>query len=215
MQYEAHPPEQLATNPRLATDVDWHGRPERPGGARYKSAEDAVDAYLRLLSSLEGVAIDYQEVYTSEGAGTKPGPGDARTTELVYLVGVFRDTCDRVAVDQWRVWTMIRRHRLSLREAATAESKKQRAEVRACPHLEALGEWEARYGHEVPDGADQPYRAAQDVAGISHDTARRYRDHVDSQVEQILVGDGAMGGPSVRTDAEMRDRHQRRHGDAA
>lgn len=211
----------LEDDVRYSTESDdW-----RPTG-RFVSANHAVSVYLKLTGQLEGLpAIDYREALAVDTSPDPDNPSSERAAERVFLERVFARVSRKVGASKWRVWGGIRFQLMSLREVASEESSTRRRRVERCETREALCALMARW--DCPDPTDQealdawadgqglhpdewpdsdaPWSAAQDMCGISRETAKSYRDEVDAKVEQGLSGRGVFVSDVVRGDDEVRE----------
>ncbi|MFB6374068.1 MAG: hypothetical protein ABEN55_13365 [Bradymonadaceae bacterium] len=198
-----------------SADHDW-----RAGGHKYTSARDAVDRYLRLQSDMDGQpAIDYEQAMCVDASPAPENPASTRAHEAFFLEKVFRATRRDVEIHQWRVWCLVCGVRFgdsmrgepidqrSFREAARMEGRYRRAELQRLHHLDDLESWCEAYGLPFPSNQKDPFEYRMEKPGITSScpkTAKRYRDAVDAQLEQHLVGRGAFVG-TVRPGEGERD----------
>jgi hypothetical protein len=190
---------------RYSTDAahDW-----RPGGRRYLSAEDAVDQYLRLRSEMSGQpAIDYERAMCVDTSPSPENPASLQAHEAFFLKQMFRRARQKVEDFEWRVWGVIRIECYTLAEAARAEQKRRRQELKRLHGREQLEAWCEHYRKSMPDGED-PWSRLLEQPGISDETARTYRDEVDARIEQQLVGQGVLIRNAVRDEDDERDIEQ-------
>lgn len=188
---------------RYSTDAahDW-----RPGGRRYVSAEDAVDQYLRLRAEMRGApAIDYERAMCVDTSPSPENPASLQAHEVFFLEQVFARTRRKVPRYKWRVWGAVRVQRASLAEAARAEQVQRRTELKRIHDFEELERWCEHYHETFPRDAENPWEVLLEKAGISTETARTYRDAVDAQIEQQLVGEGSLVRNAVRDDENARE----------
>lgn len=175
---------------------DW-----RPGGARYVSAEDAVDQYLRLQSEMNGQpAIDYERAMGVDTSPSPENPATLKAHEAFFLEErIFKQARRWVRPYHWRVWGVIRFDMYSIREAYRTEERRRRREIKDTHTAEELEAWCAHYRLEFPE-VDDPWTRLKAEPGISHQTAWRYRRLVDQRVEQALAEEGVLVRGAVRPD---------------